>query len=91
MTSKTKAKAKDKEQSKRFIKKAREIEADESSGAFERAFKKIVPPKPVTRRSSKIFRRGMRAYVLFLRSFFHTIALETGDPAISTLAGDVGG
>ncbi len=52
MTSKTKAKAKDKEQSKRFIKKAREIEADESSGAFERAFKKIVPPKPVTRRSS---------------------------------------
>ena len=45
MTSKTKAKAKDKEQSKRFIEKAREIEADESRDVFERAFKKIVPPQ----------------------------------------------
>ena len=38
-------KAKDKEQSKRFIKKAREIGADESGDAFERAFNKIVPPR----------------------------------------------
>ena len=45
MTSKTKAKAKDKEQSKRFIEKAREIGADESGESFEHAFKKITPPR----------------------------------------------
>ena len=45
MTSKTKAKAKDKEQSKRFIEKAHEIEADESGKAFERGFRKVAPPK----------------------------------------------
>ena len=35
----------DKEQSKRFIEKARELGADESGEEFERALKKIVPPK----------------------------------------------
>ena len=35
----------DPEQSKRFIDTAREIEADERPEAFERAFKKVVPPK----------------------------------------------
>jgi hypothetical protein len=39
-------KADDKEQSKRFIEKAREIEADETGEAFERAIKKIVPRTP---------------------------------------------
>lgn len=45
MTPRTKTKAKDTEQSKRFIEKAREIKADESGEAFERAFEKIVPEK----------------------------------------------
>ena len=36
--------AKAKSQRERFIEKAREIEADESGKAFERAFKKIIPP-----------------------------------------------
>ena len=40
-----KPKRDDKEQSKRFVKKAREMEADKSGKAFERAMKKIVPPK----------------------------------------------
>jgi hypothetical protein len=35
----------DPEQSKRFIKAAREIETDESPEAFERVFEKIVRPK----------------------------------------------
>ena len=43
---KPKPKQDDKEQSKRFIERAREIEADESDEAFERALKKIVPPNP---------------------------------------------
>ena len=42
---KTKVKAKDKKQSKRFIAKAREIGADESGEAFERGFRKVIPPK----------------------------------------------
>lgn len=42
---KPKPKQDDKEQSKRFIEKAREIEVDESEEAFERAFKKVVPSK----------------------------------------------
>jgi len=33
----------DKDQSKRFIEKARELSADETGKKFERAFKKIVP------------------------------------------------
>ncbi len=35
----------DPKQSKRFIKMAREAEADEDSEGFKRTFKKIVPPK----------------------------------------------
>lgn len=35
----------DPEQSKRFIETAREVEADESEEAADRAFKKVVPPK----------------------------------------------
>ena len=38
----------DKKQTERFVKKARELEADESDEAFERAFKKVVPPKRTT-------------------------------------------
>lgn len=34
------------EQFKRFIDMAREVEVDESPQAFERAFKKVVRPKP---------------------------------------------
>ncbi|MBT3071677.1 hypothetical protein KKP04_12470 [Rhodomicrobium sp. Az07] len=34
-----------KEQSERFRQTARELEADETGEAFERAFGKIVPPK----------------------------------------------
>jgi len=40
-----KSKPDDEAQKKRFIEKAREIGAGESKEAFERAFKKIVPPK----------------------------------------------
>ncbi len=50
MTSKSKAKPDDKEQSKRFIEKAREIEADESGGAFERAFHRLFPEKKSERK-----------------------------------------
>ncbi len=42
---KPKRKQDDKEQSKRFVEKARELESDETSKAFEKMFKKIVPPK----------------------------------------------
>jgi hypothetical protein len=44
-----KAKFEDEEQSKRFIEAARELGADESGEAFERAFNQVVqatPPKP---------------------------------------------
>ncbi len=37
----------DPEQSQRFIDMAREVEADESPEAFERAFEKVVRPKDV--------------------------------------------
>ena len=33
------------ERSRRFTETARELEADETGESFERAFKKIVPPK----------------------------------------------
>jgi hypothetical protein len=50
MPRKPKPPSDDPEQSKRFIKAAREIGADESPEAFERVFRKIVrskpPPKP---------------------------------------------
>jgi hypothetical protein len=35
----------EKSQSERFVEKAKELGADESGEEFERAFKKIVPPK----------------------------------------------
>jgi hypothetical protein len=35
----------EKSQRERFIETARELEADETGEAFERAFNKIVPPK----------------------------------------------
>ena len=37
----------DKDQYERFRQSARELGTDESEEAFERAFKKIVPPKPL--------------------------------------------
>ena len=40
-----KQKPDDKTQKKRFIEKARELDADESRETFERAFKNVVPPK----------------------------------------------
>jgi hypothetical protein len=43
-------KDKTKEQSERFIKKAKELDSDESGETFDRAVKKIVPP---TRRRDK--------------------------------------
>lgn len=42
MSRKPKAKLDDPAQSKRFIEMAREVEADKSPGAFERAFEKVV-------------------------------------------------
>jgi hypothetical protein len=38
-----------KEQFKRFVETAREHEVDESGKEFERAFKKVVPPKRVSK------------------------------------------
>ena len=46
---KAKPKPDDEAQSKRFIKKARELESDESGEVFERALNKIVPAKQPTR------------------------------------------
>ena len=42
---KPKHKPDEKPQKDRFLEKARELEADETGEAFERAFEKIVPPK----------------------------------------------
>lgn len=46
-----KPKPDDKEQSERFIEKAREIEADESGKSFERAIGRVVPPTKVIPRN----------------------------------------
>lgn len=46
MSRQPKPKPDDPEQSRRFIETARERETDESQDAFDKAFKKIVPPKP---------------------------------------------
>jgi len=40
-----KPKHEDKEQSKRFVEKARELESDESGEAFERAIKSVTPER----------------------------------------------
>ncbi len=53
MTKKAAPKPDDPKQSKRFIDKAREIEADESEEGAERAFKKVVAPKRVVDRSRR--------------------------------------
>jgi hypothetical protein len=49
MPHKTKPKLDDPEQSKRFIKAAREIGADESPETFERVFKKLISANPTKR------------------------------------------
>jgi len=41
-----KKKLTDKERHKRFVDMAHEVEADESQEAFDRAFDKVVSPKP---------------------------------------------
>ena len=43
--------SKDKEQSERFIQKAKELEADESGRKFEQVFEKIIPRKNRKRES----------------------------------------
>ena len=48
-----KPKSDDKEQSRRFVEKAREIEADESGETFERAIKKVIPPAQPNRHKPK--------------------------------------
>jgi hypothetical protein len=40
----------DKREYERFVKTAPKLGCDQSEEAFDRAFKKIVPPKPVQRR-----------------------------------------
>ncbi|MEJ1969768.1 MAG: hypothetical protein WDN03_14205 [Rhizomicrobium sp.] len=45
MARKPAPKPNDPEQVKRFIEMAKAIEVDESDGAFEKALKKVVPPK----------------------------------------------
>lgn len=52
MSRKPKAPHDDPEESKRFIDLAREVEADESHDAFERAFERVVPRR--TRFNTKI-------------------------------------
>jgi hypothetical protein len=42
----------DPKQSKRFIEAAREAEADETKKGADKAFKKVAPSKPNTRRAS---------------------------------------
>jgi len=46
------------EQSKRFIDMAREVEADESPEAFERAFESVVKPKGVQTKKPEPERRA---------------------------------
>ena len=45
MTKQKDAKPPRKSQRERFIEAARKVEADETGAKFERAFKKLVPPK----------------------------------------------
>lgn len=47
---------KDKEQSKRFIEKARELEADESGQKFEQVIEKIIPSKKRKRENKLILK-----------------------------------
>ena len=50
---KAKPKQDNKEQSKRFIEKAKEIAADDAGEAFERAVKRVIPPKVPDRKGSR--------------------------------------
>lgn len=49
------------EQSRRFIDMAREVEVDESQGAFEEAFRKIIAPPQKLQRELPPPRMGSRA------------------------------
>ena len=52
----------DKDQAKRFKDMARELECDEDPKAFEKAFAKVVPPKPrPTRAAPKVGKRSPKA------------------------------
>lgn len=61
MSPKEKPKLDDPEQSKRFVETAREVEADESAEAFEKAFKKVAEPKKVTPSAPRSRPSGKRA------------------------------
>jgi hypothetical protein len=47
-----KLKATDKQQSERFMETARKLGTNQSMEEFERTFKKIVPPNPITKKQS---------------------------------------
>lgn len=49
----TRNRKKDSQQSARFVEVAKEVEADESGEAFERAFKKIATRRPPRKRKKK--------------------------------------
>ena len=53
---------KDKEQGKRFIKKAKELDSDKSGDLFERAFQKIIPQKESKSAPSNSPNSGEREY-----------------------------
>lgn len=46
-------KSTDPEQYERFVETARKLGADESPEAFDRAFKRVVAPKSIKRKSSR--------------------------------------
>ena len=52
---KTKAKAKlsDADRHKRFVDMAREVEASDDPKAFDKAFKRVVPPRKASKSASK--------------------------------------
>ena len=51
MPRKPKSQPDDPEQFKRFIDMAREVEADESEGAMDRAFNKVIRPKKAPKKA----------------------------------------
>ena len=50
----------DPEQSKRFIDMARELEADESPDALDRAFERVIQPKPPSHSSMASRKASMK-------------------------------
>lgn len=52
MKSKPSKKTGDPDEYKRFLATAKEVEADERPEAFDKAFKRVVPTKRVTRKAS---------------------------------------